>query len=105
MATAIGRTPHVPAPNQSAFTELYAFERPRLALSPEAFVEELKDLVRATPIDAELASALKYGTAPREHVARWIKDYWHFIKRDAQGTAAMVARCGGAGSSSRSRSS
>src|SRR5678815_4028479 len=67
MATAIGRTPHVPAPNQSAFTELYAFERPRLALSPEAFVEELKDLARATPIDAELASALKYGTAPREH--------------------------------------
>ena len=24
---------------------------------------------------------------------RWIKDYYHFIKRDAQGTAAMVARC------------
>ena len=24
MATAIGRTPHVPAPNQSAFSELYA---------------------------------------------------------------------------------
>ena len=93
MATALGRPPHVPSPNQSAFTELYAFERPTLALSPEAFVEELKELVRTHPADMELAKALKYGTAPREHVARWIKDYYHFIKRDAQGTAAMVARC------------
>jgi pyrroloquinoline quinone (PQQ) biosynthesis protein C len=93
MATALGRTPHPPSPNQSAFTELYAFERPTLSLSPEAFVEELKELVRTHPVDAELAGALKYGTARREHVARWIKDYYHFIKRDAQGTAAMVARC------------
>src|SRR5512134_2103382 len=93
MATAIGRTPHTPLPNQSAFTELYGFERPTLALSPEAFAEELKELVRAHPIDTELSTALKYGTAQREHLVRWIKDYYHFIKRDAQGTAAMVARC------------
>jgi pyrroloquinoline quinone (PQQ) biosynthesis protein C len=92
MATALGRTPATPAPNQSSFTELYAFERPTLALSPEAFVEEMKELVRAHPVDATLANALKYGTASREHLVRWIKDYYHFIKRDAQGTAAMVAR-------------
>ena len=85
--------PNAALPNQSAFSELYAFERPTIALSPEAFVEELKDLVRSHPIDADLASALKYGTAPREHLVRWIKDYWHFIKRDAQGTAATIARC------------
>jgi len=91
MATALGRTPA--APNQSDFTELYGFERPTLARSPEAFVEEMKDLVRAHPIDPTLANALKYGTASREHLARWIKDYYHFIKRDASGTAAMVARC------------
>jgi len=93
MATAIGRTPESSSPNQNAFTELYAFERPRSAVSPEAFVAELKDLVRAHPIDATLASALKYGTAPRENLVRWIKDYYHFIKRDAQGSAAMVSRC------------
>jgi pyrroloquinoline quinone (PQQ) biosynthesis protein C len=93
MATALGRPAAVPSPNQSAFTELYAFERPAIALSPTAFVEELKELVRAHPIDAELASALKYGTATREHVVRWIKYYYHFIKRDAQGTAATIARC------------
>jgi pyrroloquinoline quinone (PQQ) biosynthesis protein C len=93
MATALGRTPHAPLPNQSAFTELYAFERPTLALTPEAFVEEMKELVRALPVDTQLTSALKYGTASREHLTRWIKDYYHFIKRDAQGTAAMVARC------------
>ena len=93
MATAIGRTPHAPLPNQSAFTELYAFERPSVALSPDGFVEELKDLVRAHPMDTALVTALKYGGASREHLVRWIKDYYHFIKRDAQGTAAMVARC------------
>src|SRR5262249_46695196 len=97
MATAMGRTPHASSPNQSAFTELYGFERPTLALSPGAFVEELKDLVRAQPFDPELASALKYGTAKREHLVRWIKDYYHFVKRDAQGTAAVVARCRGRG--------
>jgi pyrroloquinoline quinone (PQQ) biosynthesis protein C len=93
MATALGRTPHTSVPNQSAFTELYGFERPTSAVSPEAFVEEVKELVRAHPIDTELASALKYGAAPREHLVRWIKDYYHFIKRDAQGTAATIARC------------
>ena len=85
------------APNQSAFTDLYAFERPTLTLSPDAFVEELKGLARNHPIDPTLAAALKYGTAKREHLVRWIKDYYHFIKRDAQGSAAMVARCRGRG--------
>ena len=93
MATARGRAPTAPLPNQSSFTELYGFERPSLVLSPDGFVEELKGLVRAHPIDGELANALKYGTAAREHLVRWIKDYYHFIKRDASGTAAMVARC------------
>lgn len=87
------RVPDAPLPNQSSFTELYGFERPTVAVSPDAFVAELKDLVRAHPIDATLASALKYGTASRENLVRWIKDYYHFIKRDAQGSAAMVARC------------
>jgi pyrroloquinoline quinone (PQQ) biosynthesis protein C len=95
MATAPGRAsvPDVTQPNQSSFTELYGFERPGVALSPDAFVAELKELVRAQPVDATLASALKYGTAAREHLVRWIKDYYQFIKRDAQGSAAMVARC------------
>jgi pyrroloquinoline quinone (PQQ) biosynthesis protein C len=93
MATAVGRNPEGSSPNQTSFAELYAFERPRGAVSPDAFVAELKDLVRAQPIDATLASALKYGTAARENVVRWIKDYYHFIKRDAQGSAAMVSRC------------
>jgi pyrroloquinoline quinone (PQQ) biosynthesis protein C len=92
MATAPGRSP-APLPNQSSFTELYGFERPTGAVSPAAFVEELKELVRAHPIDAELATALKYGTASRQNLVRWIKDYYHFIRADAQGTAAMVARC------------
>jgi hypothetical protein len=91
MATALGRPPVVPSPNQSAFTELYAFERPTIALSPKAFVEELKELVRAHPIDMELAAALKYGTAAREHVVRWIRDYYHHQARRA-GTAATIAR-------------
>lgn len=93
MATAPGRGPLPSPPNQSSFTELYAFERPAGAVAPDAFVAELKALVRAHPIDATLAGALKYGTASREHLVRWIKDYYHFIKRDAQGSAAMVARC------------
>jgi pyrroloquinoline quinone (PQQ) biosynthesis protein C len=87
------RAPDVSQPNQSSFTELYAFERPTVAVSPAAFVAELKDLVRAHPVDATLASALKYGTASRENLVRWIKEYYHFVKRDAQGSAAMAARC------------
>ncbi len=81
------------APNASDFLELYAFERPGEAMPVDAFVEELRALVRAHPVDAPLAEALKYGGADREAMRRWIKEYWQFIRLDAQGTAAMVARC------------
>lgn len=83
----------LPAPNASDFLSLYAFERPPATTPADAFVEELKALVRAHPIEAELAGALKYGTASRDALRRWIKDYWRFIRLDAQGTAATVARC------------
>jgi pyrroloquinoline quinone (PQQ) biosynthesis protein C len=92
MATALGRAPAA-HPNQSAFTTLYAFERPGPGLPPEAFVDELKALVRAHPIDTDLAATLKYGGGDRAGLVRWIKDYYHFIARDAQGSAAMIARC------------
>src|SRR5215510_4060047 len=94
MAIAIRQdAPVSPAPNASSFLELYAFERPGPAKPVDAFVEELKDLVRAHPIDGQLAEALKYGAASRDAMRRWIKDYYQFIRMDAQGTAAMVARC------------
>jgi pyrroloquinoline quinone (PQQ) biosynthesis protein C len=82
-----------PTPNASDFVALYAFERPGPALPADAFVEELKALVRAHPIDGGLAEALRYGSADPEGLRRWIKDYWQFIRRDAQGTAATIARC------------
>ncbi len=82
-----------PAPNASDFLALYAFERPGPAKPVDEFVEELRALVRAHPIERELATALRYGTAAREAMQRWIKDYWHFIRRDAHGSAAMIARC------------
>lgn len=80
-------------PNQSDFLELYAFERHPAAIPVDAFVAEMKELVRAHPIDADVAGALRYGTASREAMQRWIKDYYQFIRWDAQGTAAMIARC------------
>src|SRR5262249_11599238 len=82
-----------PAPNASDFLELYAFERPEAAIPADAFVEELKALVRDHPVEPTLAEALKYGRAERDAVRRWIKDYWQFIRLDAQGTAASIARC------------
>jgi len=60
----------------------------RIELS-ERFWEE----IRAHPIDARLAHVLKYGGASREAMQRWIKDYYQWIRMDAQGTAAMIARC------------
>ena len=80
-------------PNQSDYLDLYAFERPAAAVPVETFVEELRALVRAHPIDASLAMALRYGTASRDAMRRWIKEYYQFIRQDAQGSAAMVARC------------
>lgn len=82
-----------PAPNASSFLELYAFERPAPARPVDEFIEELKDLIRAHPIGGQLAEALKYGGVSREAMQRWIKDYYQFIRMDAQGTAAMIARC------------
>jgi pyrroloquinoline quinone (PQQ) biosynthesis protein C len=81
------------APNASDFLELYAFERPPTARPVDEFIAELKDLVRTHPIDGQLAEALKYGGASREGLQRWIKDYYQFIRLDAQGTAATIARC------------
>ena len=66
MATPLHRLdPPATAPNASDFLELYAFERPGAALPVDAFVEELKALVRAQPVDATLADALKYGGVAR----------------------------------------
>ncbi len=81
------------APNASDFLGLYAFERPPDAVPVQVFVEELKSLVRAHPMDTALAGALKYGGVDRDAIRRWIGDYWTFIRRDAQGTAATIARC------------
>src|SRR5262245_8165691 len=71
------RQPFTPSavPNASDFLELYAFERPGPAVPADEFVEELKVLARAHPIDATLADALKYGGTDREALRRWIKDY------------------------------
>lgn len=94
MATAIRRHPiNDHAPNASSFLDLYSFERPEPAKPVDDFIDELKSIVRTHPIDARLAEALKYGTASREAMQRWIKDYYQFIRQDAQGTAAMIARC------------
>jgi TENA/THI-4/PQQC family len=86
-------SPMLSTPNASSFLELYAFERPEPAKPIDDFIAELKALIRAHPIDAQLAEALKYGSASREAMQRWIKDYYQFIRLDAQGTAAMIARC------------
>ena len=90
---AVSRESAVPVPNASSFLELYAFERPAPAIPVDEFVDELKALIRAHPIDAQLAESLKYGGARREAMRRWIKDYYQFIRLDAQGTAATIARC------------
>src|SRR5262245_49906407 len=86
-------TPSATTPNASDFLELYAFERPEPAVPADAFIEELKELVRGVRVESTLTEALKYGGVDREALRRWIKDYYQFIRLDAQGTAAMVARC------------
>lgn len=80
-------------PNSSDFLDLYAFERPGPGEPVPLFVEELKQLVRNHPVDARLTERLKYGTVSRDAMRRWIKEYYHFIRMDAQGSAAMIARC------------
>ena len=80
-------------PNQNDYVSLYAFERPAPAVPVDAFVDELRTLVRAHPIDAGLATALRYGHPSRDAMRRWIKDYWQWIREDAQGSAATIARC------------
>ena len=63
------------------------------AVPVERFLEELRGIVRAHPIDPDLAQSVKYGKAPREHLVRWAKDYYHYVRDDAQATAATLARC------------
>ncbi|HWP65900.1 MAG TPA: hypothetical protein VNO26_08320 [Candidatus Limnocylindria bacterium] len=94
MATPLHRDPPpAPVPNASDFLELYAFERPGPALPVEQFLEEMRALIRQHPVEDGLASALRYGRTSREAMRRWIKEYYQFIRWDAQGTAATVARC------------
>jgi hypothetical protein len=57
------------------------------------FVRELQEIVRTHPLDPELAQSIKYGKAKIENVRRWAKDYYHYIREDAQATAATLARC------------
>jgi pyrroloquinoline quinone (PQQ) biosynthesis protein C len=59
----------------------------------EEFAGSLRALVVRHPIDPALAHALKYGEAPAAGLRRWAKDFYHYVKDDAQGTAAMLARC------------
>lgn len=80
-------------PNSSDFLDLYAFERPGPGQPVPLFLEELKQLVRDHPVDARLAECLKYGKVSRDAMRRWIKEYYHFIRMDAQGSAAVIARC------------
>ena len=91
--TAIGRAPQDGAPNASAFLDLYRHERPEPAKPVGEFLDELKALIRAHAVDGRLAEALKYGGASREAMQRWFRDYYQFIRLDAQGTAASIARC------------
>ena len=97
MATPLRQpTPRAAAPNASDFVELYAFERPAAPLPIDDFVDELKTLVCEHPVEPALAEALKYGGVEREAMRRWLKEYYQFIRLDAQGTAATIARamCG-----------
>ncbi|MCX8071484.1 MAG: hypothetical protein N3C12_03380 [Candidatus Binatia bacterium] len=80
-------------PGASEFLELYAFERPTEAKPVGVFLEELRALIRQHVVSPDLAEALKYGRVDREGMRRWIKDYYQFIRLDAQGSAAMIARC------------
>jgi len=66
---------------------------PAEPLPTERFVAELRDLVRAQPLEPTLAPNLKYGRAKPEYLRRWAKDYFRYVEHDAQATAAMLARC------------
>jgi len=92
MALPAQRTAAVGAPNASDFLDLYAHERPAPAKPVDEFLAELRDLIRAHPIDTRLAETLKYGGASRAALQRWIKDYYQWIRLDAHGSAATIAR-------------
>lgn len=77
----------------SDFLALYSFERPPAAKPVDEFLDELRALIREHAVGPELAEALKYGRVDREAMRRWIKEYYQFIRLDAQGSAAMIARC------------
>ena len=53
---AFSRESAVPVPNASSFLELYAFERPEPAKPVDEFISELKALIRAHPVDAQLTA-------------------------------------------------
>lgn len=57
------------------------------------FVAELREIVRSHPLDPGLAQSVKYGKADVRNVRRWAKDYYHYIRHEAQATAATLARC------------
>lgn len=65
----------------------------RPAVDAERFAQALEAIARAHPIDARLAESVKYGRAKLDDVRRWAKDYYHYIREDAQATAATLARC------------
>ncbi|GBD26240.1 hypothetical protein HRbin30_01570 [bacterium HR30] len=79
--------------SSSDFLNLYAFERPPEAKPVAEFLDELRSLIREHVVAPDLAEALKRGNVDRAAMRRWIKEYYHFIRLDAQGSAAMVARC------------
>lgn len=92
MALPAHRGSGVGTPNASDFLDLYAHERPGPARPVDEFLAELRDLIRAHPIDTSLPEILKYGGASREAMQRWIKDYYQWLRLDAHGSAATVAR-------------
>jgi hypothetical protein len=76
-----------------SFRDLYAGERERPALSPDEFVEELQAMAMSRAFAPTLTERLRYGELKGEALKRWIKDYYFFVRLDAQGAAANVARC------------
>jgi pyrroloquinoline quinone (PQQ) biosynthesis protein C len=76
-----------------SFRELYAAERERPAASPDAFVEELQSMAMERTFGDALTDKLRYGALRDEAMRRWIKEYYAWVRLDAQGAAANVARC------------
>ena len=62
-------------------------------MSPDEFVEELQAMAAARAWTPTLAERLRTGALRDEPLRRWVKDYYFWIRLDAQGAAANVARC------------